>query len=70
MTAICTSNPDQLDDCEIEIVFCGGNAGPDDTHLASIIHCVDEEIITWLQRRERRRRKRDSPCGPPPASRA
>jgi hypothetical protein len=59
VTAISTSNPYQLDDCEIEIVFCGGNAGPNDTHLASIIHCVDEQIITWPQRRERRRRKRD-----------
>jgi hypothetical protein len=53
-----------------EIVLCGGGAGPEDTHLAVAIHCVDDEIIKWLERRERRRRKRDSPFGPPPASRA
>lgn len=34
-------------------VLCGGGAGPTDTHLASIIHCVDDEIIEWLARRER-----------------
>src|SRR5713226_556897 len=30
-----------------------GNAKPEDVHLASTIHCVDDEIIKWLQRRER-----------------
>ena len=29
---------------------------PTDTHLASIIDCVDDEIFDWLQRRERRRK--------------
>jgi hypothetical protein len=27
-----------------------------DKHLASTIHCVDDEIFGWLQRREQRRR--------------
>jgi hypothetical protein len=35
-------------------VICGGGAKPTDEHLASIIHCVDEEIIEFLKRRERR----------------
>jgi len=29
------------------------NAKPEDVHLASTIHCVDDEIIKWLPRRER-----------------
>jgi hypothetical protein len=26
-----------------------------DRHLASVIHCVDDEIVRWLERRERDR---------------
>src|SRR6476620_2490751 len=29
-----------------------------DKHLASKIHCVDDEVIGWLERREQRRRDR------------
>jgi hypothetical protein len=29
-----------------------------DKHLASVIHCIDDEIIGWLERRERRKRDR------------
>ena len=29
-----------------------------DKHLASTLHCVDDEIIGWLERRERRKRDR------------
>jgi hypothetical protein len=36
-------------------VLCGGGAKPTDTHLASTVHCVDDEIIEWLERRERRK---------------
>jgi hypothetical protein len=32
------------------------SAQPTDTHLASTVHCVDGEIIEWLERREQRRR--------------
>jgi hypothetical protein len=35
------------------IVICGGGARPEDEHLLSIVHCVDEEIIEWLARREK-----------------
>jgi hypothetical protein len=28
------------------------SAKPTDTHLASIVHCVDGEIVAWLERRE------------------
>jgi hypothetical protein len=38
-----------------EIIICGGNAKPEDTHLASIVHCVDDEIHQWLKRREQRK---------------
>jgi hypothetical protein len=41
--------------------FCGGGAKPTDTHLAVTIHCVDDEIIQWLQRRERRKGSRANP---------
>ena len=41
-----------------ECVLCGGGARPTDTHLASIVHCVDDEIIAWLRQRERRRTHR------------
>jgi hypothetical protein len=36
-------------------ITCYGNAKPGDKHLASTIRCVDDEIIGWLKRRERRR---------------
>ena len=32
--------------------ICGGNAKPTDLHLLSTVHCVDEEIIDFLKRRE------------------
>jgi hypothetical protein len=35
-----------------------GGATPFDKHLASTVHCVDGEIIGWLERRERRKRDR------------
>jgi hypothetical protein len=43
------------DDCDV--IACHGGAKPQDKHLASIVHCVDDEIIEWLARRERRRRR-------------
>ena len=42
---------------EGEVIICYGGAKPTDTHLASTVHCVDDEIIEWLERRERRRRR-------------
>jgi len=53
MTA-CDANP-FADGCT-GIVGYGG-ARPTDTHLASTINCVDEEIFEWLIRRERRRKR-------------
>lgn len=49
-----TEDPDDHFD-EVEIIFCYGGARPCDTHLASTIHCIDDEIIDWLERHERRR---------------
>jgi hypothetical protein len=37
-----------------DVIACYGNAKPTDKHLASKIHCVDDELIGWLERRERR----------------
>ena len=42
---------------EIEIVFCGGNASPDDTHLAADVVGIDDEILEVLAARERRRHR-------------
>jgi hypothetical protein len=41
-------------DCDA--IICGGGAKPDDLHLLSVVHCVDEEIISWLEKREAKRR--------------
>ena len=46
---------------EGNVVICGGGANPTDTHLDSIVHCVDGEIIQWLEWRERRKRDRLAP---------
>ena len=43
-------------DCDV--IVCYGGAKPTDSHLASTVHCVDDEIIEWLRRRERRRHER------------
>jgi hypothetical protein len=37
-------------DCDV--VVCYGGAKLTDKHLASTVHCVDDEIIGWLKRRE------------------
>ena len=47
-------DPNPFADCDA--IVCYGNAKPTDTHLASVIHCIDGEIIGWLERQERRRR--------------
>jgi hypothetical protein len=39
-------------------IVCYGGARPEDTHLLSTIHCVDDEIHQWLQQRERRKQRR------------
>jgi hypothetical protein len=43
---------------DTEFIICGGNAKPTDTHLASIVHCIDEEIFDFLKRREKRKQRR------------
>jgi hypothetical protein len=44
---------------EIEFVFCGGKPRPEDIkHMASTVHCVNDEIIALLQQRERRQCRR------------
>jgi hypothetical protein len=41
-------------DCDVIVRY--GGAKPEDEHLAVIIHCVDEEIISWLEKREAKRK--------------
>jgi hypothetical protein len=51
------TNPDHSNlfaDCDV--IVCYGNAKPEDRYLASTIHCIDDEIIERLERREQRRR--------------
>jgi hypothetical protein len=45
-------------DCDI--VICGGDAKPTDLHLPVTIHCVDDEIFEWLERREKRKKPANS----------
>ena len=37
--------------------ICYGGAKPGDLHLLAVVHCEDEEIIPWLERREKRRER-------------
>jgi hypothetical protein len=46
------TDPDPFAD-DTTLIVCYGNAKPEHEHLASTIHCIDDEIIAWLQRRER-----------------
>ena len=46
-------NPNPFADCDV--IVCYGGAKLTDEHLASTVHCVDDEIIEWLKRREQRR---------------
>ena len=45
-----------------EIVICYGGAKPTDTYLMSRVVATDEEIIGWLERRERRRARPRHVC--------
>jgi hypothetical protein len=54
-------DPNPFADCDF-IVFYGG-AKLTDRHLACIIHCVNEEVIEWLERREQRKRGRRRSSG-------
>jgi hypothetical protein len=49
-----------MNDCDCGIIVCCGGATPEDTHLASTIRAVDEAIINWLEKLERRKRLRVS----------
>jgi hypothetical protein len=35
-------------------VTCYGNASPDDTHLLANVVAVDDDIVGWLEHRQRR----------------
>jgi len=34
-------------DCDV--IVCYGGAKPEDKHLVSEVHCVDDEITGWLE---------------------
>jgi hypothetical protein len=46
-------DPNPFADCDV--IVCYGGAKLEDKHLACMIHCIDDGIIGWLQRREQRR---------------
>lgn len=46
------SDPNPFNDGEV--IICYGGAKPEDKHLASKVHCIDE-IFDWLKRREHHR---------------
>ena|ERR1700716_3486987 len=50
-------------DCDVIVCYDGAKVA--DKHLASTVHCVDDEIIGWLKRREQRRRDRPCPASFP-----
>ena len=56
MSTMPDPDPNPFADCDT--IVCYGNAKPADTHTHthSVIHCIDGEIIGWLERQERRRR--------------
>ncbi len=60
LTEMTDPDPRPFANCQIicQIIVRYGGAGLFDKHLASTIHCVDDEIIGPLQRREQRRRAR------------
>jgi hypothetical protein len=43
-----------------EPIFCSGDAQPDDEHLRATVHCVDEQVIEWLERRMSKKRSNGS----------
>jgi hypothetical protein len=56
LTEMTDPDPSPFDHCHVIVRY--GGAGLFDKHLASTIHCVDDEIIGSLQRREQCRRAR------------
>jgi len=38
-----------VDGCDV--IICYGGTKPTNRHLAATVHCVDDEIIEWLERR-------------------
>ena len=48
-------DPDLNPFSDCDGIRCYGGAKLTDKHLASTIHCVDDEIIGWLQCCEQRR---------------
>jgi hypothetical protein len=52
-----------IPDDESEYTFCGGNAEPDDDHLAADVVAIDEGILEVLAERKRRtKEKRERKC--------
>jgi hypothetical protein len=51
--AMTDPDPSPLFADECTVIACCGGAKVTANHLASTIHCTDDEIIGWLERRRR-----------------
>jgi hypothetical protein len=60
VSAAAMTDPDPNPFADCDYIRCYGGAKLADKHLGSTIHCVDEEIIELLRRRERRRHRNGS----------
>jgi hypothetical protein len=46
------TDPDHIPFADCDVIRCCSRATLFDKHLASTVHCADDEIISWLRRRE------------------
>ncbi len=60
----CRYHPQKQTSADCDGIVCYGGAKPAEKHLASKMHCVDDEIIEWLQRRRRDRHGAPRPQTP------
>ncbi|HWO32516.1 MAG TPA: hypothetical protein VNO32_27280, partial [Candidatus Acidoferrum sp.] len=51
-SAAAMTNPDPNPFADCDAIVCCSGAKVTAKHLASTIHCIDDEIIGWLKRRE------------------
>jgi hypothetical protein len=53
VSAAAMTDPDPNPFADCDVIVCRGGAKLTAKHLASTIHCSDDEIIGWLERRRR-----------------
>jgi hypothetical protein len=54
VSAAAMTDPDPNPFADCDVIVCYGGAKLFDKHLASIVLCIDDEIICWLEHREQR----------------